>query len=250
MLSQEVVANHLQRLRMDKPDRYTKLLALPAERLLDKFGAGGHKPGSGSAAALLSLIACKLLQTVISLTHGRKRYAGVTEQLTLANQDMLSRVEPSLFEAFQNDSIQFDQVIQLRRARDAEAKPEERRSLSRLHLRELEAATEIPLQIARDSISVAEHGLAVFDLGFRSARGDSGVAISAALSGASGALSVVFLNLTSFRGSRWAVQTREEADMLNARVQELQGEMVTRLLRLRTEAVAKEPSSDGQASTS
>jgi hypothetical protein len=31
------------------------LSKLPIDELLQKFGAGGHKPGSGSAAALLGL---------------------------------------------------------------------------------------------------------------------------------------------------------------------------------------------------
>jgi hypothetical protein len=53
------------------------LITLPTDELLTKFGAGMHNPGSGSAAALLGLVSCKLVQTVISLSHGRDKYQGV-----------------------------------------------------------------------------------------------------------------------------------------------------------------------------
>src|SRR5258708_40116279 len=90
------------------------LITMPTDQLLTKFGAGLHKPGSGSAAALLGLVSCKLVQTVISLSHGRGEYLGVGQQLTLANQVILGDVEPSLMVAVQEDSDQFDRVVQAR----------------------------------------------------------------------------------------------------------------------------------------
>lgn len=54
------------------------LMTLPTDQLLSKFGSGGHKPGSGSAAALLGLVSCKLAQTVVSLSAGRDQYVGVS----------------------------------------------------------------------------------------------------------------------------------------------------------------------------
>lgn len=219
----------------DSPE-FTTLIELPTVRLLEKFGAGSHKPGSGSAAALLSLVACKLLQTVIELTNGREKYAGVSQQLTLSNRDLLADVEPSLNDAFQRDSEQFDRVIQTRVARNREKNEKVRKKLREKHLRELRKATELPLQIIRDSLTVAEHGFTVFDLGFQAARGDSGVAISAALAGASGALSVVYLNLTYFNEGEWARKIRAEAEDLSQSIQDLQLQLFNRLEKLRQES--------------
>src|SRR5688572_28717086 len=100
-----------------------------------------HKPGSGSAAALLGLVACKLIQTVISLSHGRDQYQGVAAQLTLANQDILAEIEPTLKAAVQEDSDQFDKVIKARRVPDAETDPAKKKSLSEKALNELRLAT-------------------------------------------------------------------------------------------------------------
>jgi len=216
------------------------LIKLPTDELLTKFGSGLHKPGSGSAAALVGLVSCKLVQTVISLSNGRDQYQGVEAQITLANQDLLGDIEPTLISAVQEDSEQFDRVIQARRLRDAEDDPTKKRQFSEKALNELRVATEIPIRIADTCLTLAEKAILVFDLGFRAARGDSGVAISSALAGASGCISIIYLNLASFRGGEWAVRTREKADELSRRTQELQIQLVERISRLQQEATNRE----------
>jgi len=217
-----------------------ELIKLPTDQLLSKFGSGGHKPGSGSAAALLGLVSCKLVQTVVTLSAGRDRYKGVEAQLTLANQDIVAGIEPVLMAAVQEDSEQFDRVIEARRLRDAEPDKAKKKTLSDRALSELRGATEIPIRIAETCLLLAERALVVFDLGFRSARGDSGVAISSALAGASGAIAIIYLNLTSFKGGEWATNTRRRADDLSQRAQVLQLQLVDRINRLQQEVVATE----------
>jgi formiminotetrahydrofolate cyclodeaminase len=219
-----------------------ELIKLPTDQLLTKFGSGGHKPGSGSAAALLGLVACKLLQTVISLSAGREKYQGVEQQLTLANQDVLDGIEPVLRSAMQEDSEQFDLVIESRRLRDAETDSHKKRQLAEKALSELRMATDIPIRIAEACLLLADKAMVVFDLGFKAARGDSGVAISSALAGASGAISIIYLNLTSFKGSEWAVQMRVKADELNSRIQKLQIQLADRITRLQEEVLSREQS--------
>lgn len=217
-----------------------ELIKLPTDQLLTKFGSGGHKPGSGSAAALLGLVSCKLIQTVVSLSSGRDQYQGVEAQLTLANQDILDDIEPVLMAAVQEDSDQFDRVIRARRLRNAESDKNKKRALSERALAELRDATEIPIRIAETCLHLAEKAIVVFDLGFKAARGDSGVAISSALAGASGALSIIYLNLTSFKGGEWALQTRKRADDLSLRTQALQLQLVDRIARLQQEVLIRE----------
>jgi formiminotetrahydrofolate cyclodeaminase len=216
------------------------LITLPADQLLTKFGAGKHKPGSGSAAALVGLVACKLVQTVISLSHRRAEYQGVDRQLTLIYQDILGDIEPSLMAAVQEDSEQFDRVFQARLLRDNETDQAKKKQLSEKALNELRIGTDIPIRIAEMCLTLCEKAILVFDLGFKSARGDSGVAISAALAGASGCLAIIFLNLGSFRGGEWALQTRKKADELSRRVQDLQIQLVERINRLQQEAIRRE----------
>ena len=221
-------------------DQHKELIKLPADQLLNKFGSGMHKPGSGSAAALLGLVSCKLIQTVVTLSNGRDEYEGAKAQLTLANQDVVDEIEPLLLRAVEEDSIQFDRVVSARRDRDDQKNQKQKRALADKALSELRAATEIPIQIAENCLQLAERALTVFDLGFKSARGDSGVAISSALSGASGAISIVYLNLTSFKGSEWAIQTRSKADELTKQAQRLQVELFNRIGNLQQQVLKRE----------
>lgn len=101
----------------------------------------------------------------------------------------------------------------------------------------LRPATLIPLEIAKTCLDLAECAIKTFDLGFKAARGDSGVAINSALSGATGALSIVYLNLSSFEGCEWEVQVLQETEKLEDRAQGLQVELQDRIQKLRTKAV-------------
>lgn len=176
------------------------LLSLEARDLLKKFGAGQHKPGSGSAVALLGLLAVKLSQTVLALTVGR---AGYEEQSTIVavHEDRLESIGSFLEDAFQRDSELFDEVIRLRRERDSlagEGKADRDKVTSRL-ARVTWATTDLPLGMAEKFLELGEIGMDIFRLGFQSARGDSAVAVRAAQSAAHGALAIVFLNLQSTR---------------------------------------------------
>lgn len=189
----------------------------------------------------MGLISCRMIQTVIALTNVRADYASAHAQLSVANNIVTENLEPTLAHLFQRDSEEFDRVIKARRARDQHPKGSpERKRLSEAALEELRIATETPREIAEHAISLAKTGFQLFDLGFQSARGDSAVAISAALGAASGAVSIILLNLTHFRGSDWARQMRQKADGMSAEIQSLQIELFSRMNRLRTEVLAHE----------
>jgi formiminotetrahydrofolate cyclodeaminase len=119
-----------------KDDMGKPLIELPTDQLLAKFGSGGHKPGSGSAAALLGLVAWKLIQTVVTLTAMREQCIDVQTQSSLANHDIVAQIEPVLMPAVQEDSDAFDRTIQIRQERDSECDSRRRRQLSAKALNE------------------------------------------------------------------------------------------------------------------
>ena len=114
------------------------LLGITTEKLLEKIGAGNHKPGSGSAAALQAMISSKLLITVINLTDDdehRKYYLEVLPGLLKLDNEIRERIYPRLTELFQNDSIQFDKTIKLRKARNKEENLIKKNQLLKMHLK-------------------------------------------------------------------------------------------------------------------
>lgn len=204
------------------------LLELPTRDLLEKIGAGNHKPGSGSAAALNGILSCKLLMTVIELTLNKPKYSHYHKEFTKLKNTIEEKIGLRLELLFQEDSVQFDKAIQKRKARNKEENQRSKNDLQEESLRELKKSTEIPIEIADLCIQLAKYSVIIFDKGFKSARGDSGVALSSALSGLSGCISIISLNLQSFPRSVWT----DSIQMQNKKFREEFGSLNTENIRL------------------
>lgn len=197
----------------------SNFLSLPTNELLEKFGQGSHIPGSGSAAALSGLLAVELMKTVCKLTISRKedKYVSVRKDFAIILELLEKETKPKLIELFQKDISVFNEVSKLRFARD-EAKvskdDKKENQFARLANEKLKDATEIPLEIAKTCLSMMDYAFTIFDKGFQSARGDSGVAISNLLSAVSGSLFVTFINIRTGRKSSWLEKLREEAEKI------------------------------------
>lgn len=177
------------------------LLDISTVELLDKFGAGKHKPGSGSAAAFQAMIASKLLITVIGITNRpslQEKYSDFLPTLLKYLEALETRIFPQLCELFTNDAIEFDRAIELRTLRNQEVDPIYKNQLRREALEQMKVAIAIPLDICNLSIELCEISNYVFDNAFKSARGDSHVAFSGAVAALAGSLSIIRLNLLQF----------------------------------------------------
>lgn len=202
------------------------LLRLPANKLLHKFGAGDHKPGSGSAAAFHGLLSANLLITVILLTNEKKRqkkYASVLPRLLKIQDEIQSKILPDLEHIFQEDSVQFGKTISLRKQRDATTDAIDYGRLAQKALDELKIAIDLPIAIAKHSVTLAKMAAFVFDKGFQSARGDTQVALSGAVAAIGGCLSIVRLNLLHYHSDEyaWTENVRQEVGRLTSSFEEL-----------------------------
>jgi formiminotetrahydrofolate cyclodeaminase len=179
-----------------------KLIDISTRKLLEKFGAGDHKPGSGSASAFQGMLAAQMLRTVIDLTltlepKRKTNYQKYISQLQNIKQKIDNQIYPKLVELFQLDSEQFDNVIKLRTQRDNEVDWKKKRTLSISAEGALITSTVTPLDIAELCLELGGFAEYVFNHGFKSARGDSGVAINCAISAVASCLSIIELNLIS-----------------------------------------------------
>jgi formiminotetrahydrofolate cyclodeaminase len=180
-----------------------KLIDTPLGELLNKFGAGNHKPGSGSAAALSAMMSAKMVITVIDLTKDKSAYAKYVPDLLKISELIEKTYYPELVELFQKDSDEFDKVIKLRWQRDAESDPATKKSIIILLERAMRTATEIPTRIAELSLDLGNFAIKVFDHGYKAVRGDSGVGLNSAISAVSGCLYIIDLNLMSLSPGEW-----------------------------------------------
>jgi Zn-dependent peptidase ImmA (M78 family) len=146
---------------------------------------------------------------------------------------------PQLEKFFYTDSFYFDRAITFRKKRDEEEDFFVRGELNVKSLEELKKSIEIPIQIANICIEIAEIGLYVFDNAYKSARGDSQVAISNSVSALQGCLSIIQLNLFLLKVNefRWTSGIRKQYKILKDKLDYLQIESNKRLevLELRVE---------------
>ena len=219
-----------------------ELLDVPTRKLLEKFGAGEHKPGSGSAAALHGLLSASLLQTVISLTLSNQNYNLNHTRFREIKKDIDNHLFPFLEELFHLDSIQFDKVIQSRLARDEVKCNTKKYAVKKIEsLKQLKKSTQIPLDIARLCMKLGYYATEVFDDGFKSARGDSSVALQGIVAAIGGCLAIVDLNLISFKYEQWAVGIRTETEAIEEDHIFLQNQVMDQLARLRIKADSRLP---------
>jgi formiminotetrahydrofolate cyclodeaminase len=214
------------------------LLKLETDKLLNKFGEGSHSPGSGSAAALMGILAGKLILTVCKMTLARETPKKNRRKIEFVVEQITQTIEPILTESFQKDSETFDRVIDCRRRRDKAPLLLEKKRIRKDELFHLRTATEIPIKIGRCCLSLVDHGIFVFDHGFQPARGDSGAAISCAIAGASSAAFVIGLNLKSFKQlSKWKLEANSRCENLITQLQKKQAVAFGKITQLHEEEI-------------
>lgn len=216
-------------------------LDLPAGELLEKFGEGSHVPGSGSAAAFSGLLGVELLRTVCKLTMTREeeKYVKLRSRFQLILED-IDKHKIKLIELFQQDAEIFNKVSVNRRLRDLADNKKEKNKYSRLANKFLKEATNIPLEISETCLILVDYGFTIFQEGFQSARGDSGVAISNLLSAVSGSLFVTLLNIRYGRQSKWSEDLRIKAENVGQRYNKKQKEALSKVLDLYKEGITEE----------
>lgn len=217
-----------------------KLIDITTGKLLEKFGAGNHKPGSGSASAFQGMLAAQMLRTVIDLTlepKRKKNYQKYISQLLDIKQQIDKEIYADLERLFQLDSEQFDNVIKLRAQRDNEVDWKKKRTLSSSAQEALITSTDTPLDIAELCLQLGSFAEYVFNHGFKSARGDSGVAINCAVSGVASCLSIVELNLISLPVNQRTEAIRHRKENIKSGYEKLSAIIPNSLTILENESI-------------
>lgn len=217
--------------------RTGELLERPTKELLADFGAGKASPGSGSAAALMGLIAAKLLVTVCDKSETKQECRANHKVLSYIKQQV-EAIEPRLVELFEKDAREFDEVVALRVARDAATSPKEREKFSKQSQELLETATENAFHIIDLCLKLIDHAVVVFRSGWHAVRGDSGAAISAAIAGVMSGIFIANLNLKTLRGRKYAADNIDRCEGIYKELASKQAEAFSCVTSLNAEALA------------
>ncbi|WP_211442733.1 cyclodeaminase/cyclohydrolase family protein [Collimonas humicola] len=214
-----------------------ELLARPAGQLLNDFGAGHASPGSGSAAALLALLAAKMITTVCEISARKpecQKYLRDFGQIVAIIKD---EIEPKLRHLFEQDAKDFDKVVGLRIARDEATDQAQKTKLAKESLDLLEVATNYTFEVGDLSVRLMTQGIAMFENGWHAVRGDSGVAISAAMSAVMSSIFIIKLNLKTLKRRNYARSSLERSEELRMRLAELQTQAFKCVAAISTESI-------------
>jgi len=181
---------------------------LPLADLLAAFSSPDPTPGGGSAAALSSAIGASLLLMVAALPKTRNGSEEDRMALTAAGQE-LSALRDRLTAAIDGDTAAYNGVVAAYKQPKASA--EEQAARKEAIQQALRAATDVPLDVMRDSMRALEAAAVVARHGYKAASSDVGVAIAMLRAGTTGAHLNVGINLESIADASYRTRIADEA---------------------------------------
>lgn len=213
------------------------LLNRPTNDLLNDFGAGRASPGSGSAAALLSLLSAKMINTVCEISSRKPECEAYKKEFEFITKAIKEEIEPRLKELFELDAKDFDKVVSLRVNRDNAKTPAEKSKFTKESLDLLETATNYTFEVGEISIRLMGFGVLMFENGWHAVRGDSGVSLSAAMSGVMSAIFIANLNLKTLKKRKYAKENMERCQSLQDNLNKLQTQAFSCVTTISSESI-------------
>jgi methenyltetrahydrofolate cyclohydrolase len=183
-------------------------------QLLDAFASSDPTPGGGSASALSGAIGSSLAMMVAALPKTRTNSDAERSNLRAAHQALLAQRD-RLTALIDRDAAAYEQVVSAyRMPKDTDEQKAIRRETIQ---RALRAATDVPLEVMRVSVTALEAARDVARDAHRAAASDVGVAIALLESGIHGAGLNVRINLDGLADRSAAADLAREAGDLEQR---------------------------------
>ncbi|HEY9177181.1 MAG TPA: cyclodeaminase/cyclohydrolase family protein [Flavipsychrobacter sp.] len=198
------------------------LLDLPAKQMLEVFSKGIGMPGSGCVAAFSALSGVHLLVSVCKLTTTKERYKDVHEEIARIQAELENTYIPRLAAIVDEDAAAVKEMLRYRILRDKETDEAKQEEYRQQATEQLKRATATMMDLCSTCLDIVPMVLEVYDVGLKSARGDTAVVFSNLLSGAASGLYTVLINIKHAKGSDWATATRAETETFFGRLHEYQ----------------------------
>ncbi|KAF0195042.1 MAG: glutamate formiminotransferase / formiminotetrahydrofolate cyclodeaminase [Bacillota bacterium] len=193
--------------------------------VMDSLAASTPAPGGGTAAALAGVMAASLVQMVVNLTLGRKKYQQVQETM----QELLvraSELRGQLSELATEDARAYEEVMQAYKF--PKATPEEVSTRNQAIERALHGAATVPLRTAQAAMQVLDLTAQVAEAGNNNALTDAGVASLLAHAAIQAALYNVRVNITMLNPRpTWAEEMENTVNALETRAIEVSSMIAT-----------------------
>jgi glutamate formiminotransferase/formiminotetrahydrofolate cyclodeaminase len=189
---------------------------------VEQLAAGSATPGGGSASAYTGAMAAALVAMVARLTVGKKKYAGVEQEM----KDITEQAEAlraGLSQAVTRDAAAFEAVMAAYKLPKNSEHDQEVRAQA-IEAATLEAA-RVPLDVADSAVKVLELAVQVVEKGNLNAITDGGTAASLAAAALRGSALNVRVNLTDLQDRRIASSMAGRLEAMIDRAADLEAQV-------------------------
>jgi len=212
-----VFENRLEESLLETQETNHRSLAASVKPVLDAIAGPTIAPGGGSVAALAGALAASLGQMVSGLSRAKKSLAAHSDALAQAVRQFEAAAR-SLAEAMDRDAAAFGAVIAAHRL--PQQTPEDIRRRERAAQQAMTKAVEVPLEIARQAVTVFEELRQLESMSSPSMLSDVRVGRLMAAAAVRGALENVAVNLESISDAIFVKRASEESRALFSRIAE------------------------------
>ena len=195
------------------------LAELGIQALLEKTAAAEPVPGGGSMSALSGAVAASLIEMVANLTVGKKGYEAVSEEMQ-GVAVKAAEAREKLTAAIDRDADAYQQVFSAFKL--PKATDEEKAARTQAIQYALKSAALIPLEAARDSLSIMELAAEALAKGNKNAYSDAAVAVLHARTAVLGSIYNVQINLADIKDEQFVADIGREAELLEEKARQLE----------------------------
>ena len=195
----------------------TSLVKMKIDDFTDLLSTDAPAPGGGSVAALCGALSGALSSMVGALTHGKKGYEDVFEQVEEIGLEA-QKIKDAFLQDVDRDTEAFNRVMTA--ARLPKKTDEEKTARDRAMQEATIGATLVPLEVLRRSWEAALTARRIVEKGNTNSVSDAGVAALTARTAAEGAYLNVIINLPGIEDEDFRKSTLDEATSIRRRVVE------------------------------
>ncbi len=197
--------------------RKDSLTGLKITGFIDELSTDSPAPGGGSVAALCGALSVALSSMVGALTHGKKKYREVYDEMEKAGVEA-QLLKDGFIADVDRDTDAFNEVMSAMRLPKKKEKDKKRRAEA---IEEAtKKATMVPLDVLKKTAKAADLARLVCEKGNRNSVSDAGVAALAAQTAAVGAFLNVTINLPGISDEEFVEEVLREAREIREKVVE------------------------------
>lgn len=180
-------------------------------KFMTELASKSPAPGGGSASALSGALGAALVCMVCELTIGKEKYKEVEDAMKRILNEA-SGLKEKFLTLVEEDEDAFNRVMAgYKLPKETDEEKQKRRQEIQIALK---GATEVPLEVIRQSKKMLELAVVCAEKGNVNSVSDAGVAAIQAQAASQGALYNVLINLGSIKDEEFKARVQKESDEL------------------------------------